>query len=71
MIAWVWQRDMSSGFVLFTCSLLICGIDSSSQKLREYIKAEHQNKKKKDFDFTGWQDWAPDVSSFGDYPESN
>ncbi|KJA14230.1 hypothetical protein HYPSUDRAFT_150660, partial [Hypholoma sublateritium FD-334 SS-4] len=30
------------------------------QKLRSYVKLEHQNKKKKDFDFTGWSDWAPD-----------
>ncbi|KIM48404.1 hypothetical protein M413DRAFT_230782 [Hebeloma cylindrosporum] len=28
--------------------------------LREYINEEHKNKKKKDFDFTGWENWAPE-----------
>ncbi|KAA1468571.1 cysteine proteinase [Dentipellis sp. KUC8613] len=28
--------------------------------LREYIDAEHRNKKKKPFDFTGWQDYSPE-----------
>jgi len=32
------------------------------RKLREYINEEHKNKKKKDFDFTGWQDLAPDYT---------
>ncbi|KAF8971539.1 hypothetical protein BDZ97DRAFT_1753332 [Flammula alnicola] len=29
------------------------------RQLRDYVKVEHHNKKKKDFDFTGWEDWAP------------
>jgi len=28
--------------------------------LRAYVNDEHNNKKKKPFDFTGWQDWAPE-----------
>ncbi|XP_006454775.1 hypothetical protein AGABI2DRAFT_198348 [Agaricus bisporus var. bisporus H97] len=28
--------------------------------LRKYLDAEHRNKKKTPFDFTGWQDYAPD-----------
>ncbi|KAF8168307.1 hypothetical protein B0H34DRAFT_816038 [Crassisporium funariophilum] len=28
--------------------------------LRAYIDAEHSNKKKRPFDFTGWENWAPD-----------
>ncbi|KAF9452514.1 cysteine proteinase [Macrolepiota fuliginosa MF-IS2] len=28
--------------------------------LRRYLDAEHRNKKKAPFDFTGWQDYAPD-----------
>ncbi|KAF8203259.1 hypothetical protein BJ912DRAFT_1019020 [Pholiota molesta] len=42
---------------VFSKDIILCPL---TMKLREYIKAEHQNKKKKDFDFTGWQDWAPD-----------
>ncbi|KAF6766191.1 cysteine proteinase [Ephemerocybe angulata] len=30
------------------------------KRLRDYVRAEHLNKKKKPFDFTGWKDWAPD-----------
>lgn len=30
------------------------------RKLREYVHAEHQNKKKKPFNFDGWENWAPD-----------
>lgn len=28
--------------------------------LRAYLDAEHRNKKKKEFDFTDWENWAPD-----------
>jgi sentrin-specific protease 1 len=28
--------------------------------LRSYINAEHMNKKKKPFDFTDWENWAPE-----------
>ena len=29
--------------------------------LRDYLQAEHMDKKKKPFDFSGWVDFAPDV----------
>lgn len=31
--------------------------------LRAYLDAEHRNKKKKPFDFTGWEDYYPGVRS--------
>ncbi|KZT43922.1 cysteine proteinase [Sistotremastrum suecicum HHB10207 ss-3] len=30
------------------------------KKLRSYLQDEHRDKKKKDFDFTGWQDYCPE-----------
>ncbi|KAJ2928853.1 hypothetical protein H1R20_g8169, partial [Candolleomyces eurysporus] len=33
--------------------------DSVWKQLREYVNAEHMNKKKKPFNFDGWVDWAP------------
>ncbi|KAG6837119.1 hypothetical protein H0H93_014425 [Arthromyces matolae] len=35
--------------------------DGVFKALRIYLDAEHQNKKKKPFDFTGWQDYSIDV----------
>lgn len=37
-------------------------IKQFSQHLRKYLDAEHRNKKKVPFDFTGWENYAPDVS---------
>lgn len=34
---------------------------SHRQSLRYYLDLEHQNKKKKPFDFTGWVNHSPDV----------
>ena len=55
---------------VFKVSTLYCGrnavINSEQicQTLRSYVNLEHQNKKKKAFDFDGWTNWAPEVSSF-------
>jgi sentrin-specific protease 1 len=36
-------------------------INRRFQRLREYVDAEHRNKKKKPFDFGGWEDWLYEV----------
>lgn len=35
--------------------------------LRAYVDAEHRNKKKKPFDFTGWEDYSPKVRLIASY----
>jgi sentrin-specific protease 1 len=55
--------------VVFKVSKLYCAHhyvlnEQLLQVLRSYVNLEHQNKKKKAFDFTGWTNWAPDVSLF-------
>src|ERR1700760_934573 len=57
MTAWVWT------VLRFTrCSLLSflhCGTRfiPPPKALRKYLDDEHLDKKKKPFDFTGWEDW--------------
>jgi hypothetical protein len=47
------------------CALVIPAVVSDSfallQTLRGYLDAEHRNKKKKPFDFSGWEDYILEV----------
>jgi sentrin-specific protease 1 len=38
-------------------------ISLPSKALRKYLDDEHRNKKKKPFDFTGWEDRVDEVGS--------
>lgn len=65
MIVWVWRRKSCSRYVsaLWICyTICLTFLFYTLQHLREYLDAEHRNKKKAPFDFSNWQDYAPDVS---------
>lgn len=41
--------------------LIVDSISPLPKALRKYLDDEHQHKKKKPFDFTGWVDWIDEV----------
>lgn len=61
MIAWAWPRNLFLKFVVFS-TVVYSRFIFPVQRLRVYLNAEHINKKKKPFDFTSWENWAPDVN---------
>jgi len=62
MIAWIWTGLMSTRSDSFFASISVSLILTCLQRLRSYIDMEYRNKKKKPFDFSGWEDWVYEVN---------